>query len=105
MAANQRTADAVAITNGIFHGRRLEAGPDVVARAQGRKSWISKRDRAARFVEPHMHFIYEILIANVLSARYPQITSLDAFLAALKAGLGKVHPARGTRRSASTTRS
>jgi predicted amidohydrolase YtcJ len=42
------------------------------------------------FVEPHMHFIYEIVIANMLTATYPQTTSKAAFVAALKGGLGKV---------------
>ena len=56
------------------------------------------------FVEPHMHFIYEIVIANMLVASYPQMASLDAFLAALKGGLGKdTRPASGTARSGSTT--
>jgi predicted amidohydrolase YtcJ len=44
------------------------------------------------FVEPHMHFIYEIMTANMLVATFPQVNSLAAFLAAMKGGLSKIPP-------------
>ena len=90
MAANQRTADAVAITNGIFTA--VGSKPELMS-SRGPKTQVVDLKGATvlpGFVEPHMHFIYEIIIANVLVARYPQIASLDAFLAAMKAGLSKV---------------
>jgi hypothetical protein len=90
MAASAPVVDAVAITGGRFSaiGSRTH-----VMTYRGPQTEIVDVKGATvlpGFVEPHMHFIYQIVIANMLVAAYPQTTSLDAFLAALKGGLGKV---------------
>jgi predicted amidohydrolase YtcJ len=85
-----RTAEAVAIAGGLF---TAIGSKDQVMSLRGPQTQIVDVQGATvlpGFVEPHMHFIYEIVIANMLVARYPQVTSLDAFLSALKAGLSKV---------------
>jgi predicted amidohydrolase YtcJ len=90
MAASQPVADAVAITAGRFSAIGSNAH---VMTYRGPKTAVVDVSGATvlpGFVEPHMHFIYEIVIANMLVARYPQTTSLDAFVAALKGGLAKV---------------
>jgi predicted amidohydrolase YtcJ len=90
MAARQPAADAVAITGGRFSAIGSQTH---VMTYRGPKTEIVDVKGATvlpGFVEPHMHFIYEIVIANMLVASYPQTTSLDAFLAALKAGLNKI---------------
>jgi predicted amidohydrolase YtcJ len=90
MAARQPVADAVAIADGRFSAIGSKTH---VMTYRGPKTEIVDVKGATvlpGFVEPHMHFIYEIVIANMLVASYPQTTSLDAFLAALKGGLGKI---------------
>jgi hypothetical protein len=85
-----RVAEAVAITGGLFSAIGSKAE---VLSFRGPKTEIVDVKGATvlpGFVEPHMHFIYEIVIANMLVARYPQVNSRDAFLSALKAGLSKV---------------
>lgn len=90
MAARQPVADAVAVTGGRFSAIGSKTH---VMTYRGPKTEIVDVKGATvlpGFVEPHMHFIYEIIIANMLVASYPQTTSLDAFLTALKSGLGKI---------------
>ena len=89
MAARQPVAEAVAVTGGRFSAIGSKTH---VMTYRGPKTEIVDVKGATvlpGFVEPHMHFIYEIVIANMLVASYPQTTSLDAFLAALKGGLAK----------------
>ncbi len=90
MASAQPAADAVAVTGGRFTAIGSQTH---VMTFRGPKTEVVDLKGATvlpGFVEPHMHFIYEIVIANMLVARYPQCTSLDAFLTALKGGLAKV---------------
>jgi predicted amidohydrolase YtcJ len=90
MAQRQPTAAAVAITGGRFTAIGSKAH---VMSQRGPKTDVVDVKGATvlpGFVEPHMHFIYEIVTANMLVASYPQITSLDAFVAALKGGLAKI---------------
>ena len=90
MAARQPVADAIAVTGGRFSAIGSKT---LVMTYRGPKTEIVDVKGATvlpRFVEPHMHFIYEIVIANMLVASYPQMASLDAFLAALRGGLGKI---------------
>jgi predicted amidohydrolase YtcJ len=90
MSPRRPVADAVAVTGGRFSA--IGSKTDVMT-SRGPKTEIVDVKGATvlpGFVEPHMHFIYEIVIANMLVAGYPQTTTLDAFLAALKGGLGKV---------------
>jgi predicted amidohydrolase YtcJ len=90
MSAHQATAEAVAITGGRFTA--IGSKTHVMA-YKGPKTQIVDVKGATvlpGFVEPHMHFIYEIMIANMLTATYPQTASLDAFVTALKGGLSKI---------------
>jgi predicted amidohydrolase YtcJ len=90
MSPRRPVADAVAVTGGRFSA--IGSKTDVMT-SRGPKTEIVDVKGATvlpGFVEPHMHFIYEIVMANMLVAGYPQTTTLDAFLAALKGGLGKV---------------
>ncbi|HXB83751.1 MAG TPA: amidohydrolase [Candidatus Acidoferrum sp.] len=107
-AATAGAADAILI-NGRFRTMAAASVVDAVAITGGRFSAIGSRTHVMTyrgpqtevvdlrgatvlpgFVEPHMHFIYQIVIANLLVARYPQCASLDAFLAALRGGLASV---------------
>ena len=90
MSPRRRVAVAIAVTGGRFSAIGSKTH---VMTSRGPKTEIVDVKGATvlpGFVEPHMHFIYEIVMANMLVAGYPQMTSLDAFLAALKGGLGKV---------------
>ena len=90
MSPRPPVADAVAVAGGRFSA--IGSKTDVMT-SRGPKTEIVDVKGATvlpGFVEPHMHFIYEIVMANMLVAGYPQTTTLDAFLAALKGGLGKV---------------
>jgi predicted amidohydrolase YtcJ len=90
MAAGQPIADAVAITGGRFSAIGSKTH---VMTYRGPKTEVVDVKGATvlpGFVEPHMHFIYEIVVANMLVATYPQTKSLDAFVVALKGGLAKI---------------
>jgi predicted amidohydrolase YtcJ len=90
LSAYQPVADAVAVTGGRFSAIGSKTH---VMTYRGSKTEVVDVNGATvfpGFVEPHMHFIYAIVTATMLVATYPQTTSLDAFLAALKSGLGKV---------------
>jgi predicted amidohydrolase YtcJ len=90
MSAHQPTAEAVAITGGRFTA--IGSKTHVMAYKGPNTKIVDVKGTTVLpgFVEPHMHFIYEIVIANMLSASYPTTTTLDEFIAALKAGLPKV---------------
>jgi predicted amidohydrolase YtcJ len=92
MWPGQPLADAVAITGGRFSA--IGSKTDVLTNRGPKTEIVDVKGATVLpgFVEPHMHFIYQIVMANMLVAAYPQTTSLDAFLAALKSGLGKVTP-------------
>jgi predicted amidohydrolase YtcJ len=90
MDTRRPSAEAVAISAGRFSAVGSKAA---VMQLHGPKTQVVDLKGATvlpGFVEPHMHFIYEIVMANMLVAMYPKTTSLDAFLAALKGGLSKV---------------
>ena len=97
-AATAGAADAILI-NGRFRTMAAASVADAVAITGGRFSAIGSRTHVMTyrgpqteivdlrgatvlpgFVEPHMHFIYQIVIANLLVARYPQCASLEACL-------------------------
>ena len=90
MATHQPIAEAVAITAGRFVA--VGSKSSVLAHRGPKTEIVDVRGATVLpgFVEPHMHFIYQIVMANMLVATYPKTTSLDAFLVALKGGLAKV---------------
>ncbi len=92
MAAKQRTAQSVAIAGGRFLAIGSKSHVMTFRGPQTAVVDVKGATVLPGFVEPHMHFIYQIALANELSARYPQCASLDAFVSALKSGLSKVAP-------------
>ena len=90
MAPRQRTAQAVAIAAGRFVA--IGSQSEVMAFRGPKTAVVDVKGATVLpgFVEPHMHFIYQIALANMLVERYPQCATLDAFVSALRAGLAKV---------------